>query len=128
LVKAETGGLTGGVCSGGDFLETFETEDAGDDDPAGWLLIAHRWLGGDETNRMPIAKTPIRANFCMRGSCRCESSGIGMISRVMSVTIFMEALKNQTASKLMQEPPTEGSQKRATGRQLTKALTTAQVP
>lgn len=64
----------------------------------------------------------------MRGSCRCESSGIGMISRVMSVTIFMEALKNQTASKLMQEPPTEGSQKRATGRQLTKALTTAQVP
>lgn len=54
-------------------------------------------------------------------------SGIGMISRVRSVAMFMDALKNQTTSKLRQEPGISRSQNLATGMQFTNALTIAHV-
>jgi hypothetical protein len=36
----------------------------------------------------------------MRGSCNCDRRGIGKINKVVSVAMFIDALKNQTASKL----------------------------
>jgi hypothetical protein len=56
------------------------------------------------TYRIPIAKTPIRAIFCIRGSWSCASNGIGKMRRVTSVAMFIDALKNQTASKLRHDP------------------------
>jgi hypothetical protein len=77
------------------------------------------------TTKIPMAKTPIRAIFCVRGSCSFESSGMGNISSAMSVVMFIEALKNQTASKLRQFPGKSLFQNLATGTQFTKPLTIA---
>jgi hypothetical protein len=72
-----------------------------------------------ETYRIPIAKTPIRAIFWVRGSWSCTSNGIGKMRRVTSVAMFIDALKNQTASKLRQLPGRSCIQNLATGTQLT---------
>jgi hypothetical protein len=72
-----------------------------------------------DTYRIPIAKTPMRASFCMRGSWSLERSGIGNRSSETSVAIFIEALKNQTASKLKQLPGRSWFQNFATGTQFT---------
>lgn len=69
------------------------------------------------TYKIPTAKTPMSASFCMRGSCSCDSRGIGITSKVTSVRMFMEALKNQSPLKLRQWPGIEGSQNFATGTQ-----------
>jgi len=69
--------------------------------------------------RIPMAKTPMRATFCIRGSWSAESNGMGSRRRVTSVAMFMEALKNQTTSKLRQWPGKSESQNLATGTQFT---------
>lgn len=78
------------------------------------------------TTKIPIAKTPIRAIFCMRGSCSLERRGMGNTSSAISVIMFIEALKNQRASKLRQLPGKSLFQNLATGTQFTKPLTKAQ--
>lgn len=65
----------------------------------------------------PIANTPIRASLCLRGSWRELSTGMGKIKRVISVMRFIEALKNQRASKFRQCPGSERSQNFSTGMQ-----------
>ena len=78
------------------------------------------------TYNPPMAKTPTSAIFCVLGSFSCESRGIGIMSNVRSVAIFIAALKNHSASKLRQLPSIDRFQNFATGTQLTKPLTIAQ--
>lgn len=77
------------------------------------------------TTKIPMAKTPIRAIFCVRGSCSLESSGMGNNSNAISVVIFIAALKNQIVSNLRQLPGKSLIQNLATGTQFTKPLTMA---
>jgi hypothetical protein len=56
-----------------------------------------------------------------------ESSGIGNRRSETSVAIFIEALKNQRASKLRQFPGRSWFQNLATGTQFTKPLIIAHV-
>lgn len=76
-------------------------------------------IDGMYAYRIPMAKTPINAIFCMRGSWSCASTGIGSSRSVTSVAIFIDALKNQTASKLRQWPGRSWFQNLATGTQFT---------
>lgn len=53
----------------------------------------------------PRAKTPISPHFWRWGRCSCFSTGIGSTKMATSVTMFREALANQTALRFMQCPP-----------------------
>jgi len=75
----------------------------------------------------PIAKINQIPTFCFLGRCNEEITGIGRIIRVRSVTMFIDALENQSALKLKQWPAKVGFQNLDTGMQVKIALSTAHV-
>ena len=59
-------------------------------------------MDSNVTHNPPKAKIAIKQIFCFFGSLSADSTGIGRMRIIMSVSKFMAALKNQRTSLLIQ--------------------------